>query len=226
MNKANLLLLPFLAVLAHAQYKAVNPQVQKMVDQVSEERIADILKKLEGFGSRNIYSAQDDPVRGIGAARKWILEQFKSYSPNLQVSFDHYKLKKSTTPGSRITDDVDLYNVLAVLPGTVHPEQRIIIGGHYDSVVMGSGRPTGAAEGAGAAASARPASAEGQRTPPARRDPNADAPGVTDDGSGTACAMELARVLSQYQFKRPWSLLPSPARRRSAGEHPPSGEGP
>jgi hypothetical protein len=31
---------------------------------------------------------------------------------------------------------------------------------------------------------------------------NADAPGVTDDGSGTACVMELARVLSQYQFEK------------------------
>ena len=29
-----------------------------------------------------------------------------------------------------------------------------------------------------------------------------DAPGVTDDGSGTACVLELARVMSQYQFEK------------------------
>ena len=28
------------------------------------------------------------------------------------------------------------------------------------------------------------------------------APGVTDDGSGTAAVMELARVMSQYQFDK------------------------
>lgn len=34
------------------------------------------------------------------------------------------------------------------------------------------------------------------------RDPDLDAPGVTDDGSGTACVMELARVLSHYEFEK------------------------
>jgi len=64
------------------------------VTEVSEERIANILKKLEAFGTRNIFSSQDDPVRGVGAARKWIYEQFRSYSPRLEVSYDQYRLKK------------------------------------------------------------------------------------------------------------------------------------
>jgi hypothetical protein len=33
-------------------------------------------------------------------------------------------------------------------------------------------------------------------------DPNLDQPGVNDDGSGTACVMELARILSQYEFEK------------------------
>ncbi len=37
------------AFTAPAQYKAVNPQVAKIVSEVSEERVAAILKKLEGF---------------------------------------------------------------------------------------------------------------------------------------------------------------------------------
>jgi len=165
---------------ASAQYKTVNPQVSKIVGEVSDERIAAILKKLEGFGTRNTFSAQDDPVRGIGAARKWIFEQFRSYSPKLEVSYDQYRLKKDTTPGSRIPNDVDLYNVVAVLPGTVNKEERIIISGHYDSVNMA--RPPGA-----------PAPQPGDPPPTGPRDPNIDAPGVTDDGSGTASVMELAR---------------------------------
>jgi hypothetical protein len=178
----------FLAAAAlPAQYKMPNPQVEKIVSEVSEKNIAEILQKLESFGTRNILSTQDNPTRGVGAARKWIYEQFRSYSPKLEVSFDQYRLKKIEGRASRVPRDVDLYNVVAVLPGTTNKEQRIIISGHYDTIVMG--RPTGAA-----------APAPGEAPP--MRDPDLDAPGVTDDGSGTACVMELARVLSHYEFEK------------------------
>src|SRR5580692_678967 len=133
----------FLAAAAlRAQYKSPNPQVAKLVSEVSEEKITAILKNLESFGSRNILSTQDNPTRGVGASRKWIYEQFRSYSPKLEVSFDQYRLKKIEGRASRVPRDVDLYNVVAVLPGTTNKEQRIVISGHYDTIVMG--RPTGA----------------------------------------------------------------------------------
>ncbi len=184
---------------APAEYRAINPQVAKIVSEVSEERITEILKKLEGFGTRNIFSSQDDPVRGVGAARKWIYDQFRGYSPRLEVSYDQYRLKKDESRGSRVTSDVDLYNVVAVLPGSTSKEQRIIISGHYDTVNMqrAPGAPPNAP---GDAAPAGAGPGNGPPQPP--RDPNIDAPGVTDDGSGTACVMELARVLSQYQFEK------------------------
>ena len=53
--------------------------------QVSEARIKAILEKLESFGTRNTMSNADDPVRGVGAARTWILNEMTSYSPKLQV---------------------------------------------------------------------------------------------------------------------------------------------
>ena len=178
-----------LAVLAPpgaAQYKAVNPRVSKIVSEISEARITETLKKLEGFGTRNLYSSQDDPVRGIGAARKWIYGQLQSYSPRLEVSYDQYHVKKAAGRNSRLTQDVDLYNIVAILPGTVNRDQRIVISAHYDTIVLRG--PTGAT------------TATGETPPPA--DPNSDSPGVTDDGSGTACVMELARVLSQYEFEK------------------------
>jgi hypothetical protein len=184
------------AVALRAQYKTPNPQVEKIVSEVSDKNIAEILKKLESFGSRHILSTQDNPTRGVGAARKWIYEQFQSYSPKLEVSFDQYRLKKIEGRASRVPRDVDLYNVVAVLPGTTNKEQRIIISGHYDSIVLG--RPTG-----GAPAAPGDAPAGGTTGgPPTARDPDLDAPGVTDDGSGTACVMELARVLSHYEFEK------------------------
>ncbi|MGA3204578.1 MAG: M28 family peptidase [Bryobacteraceae bacterium] len=187
MKCASSVALFFLAAALPAQYKAPNPQVAKIVSEVSDENITGILKHLESFGTRNILSAQDNPTRGVGAARQWIYEQFRSYSPKLEVSFDQYKLKKIEGRASRVPRDVDLYNVVAVLPGTTNKEQRIIISGHYDTIVMG--RPTGAPAAPGEA-------------PPPMRDPDLDAPGVTDDGSGTACVMELARVLSKYEFEK------------------------
>jgi len=81
---------------------------------------------------------------------------------------------------------VDLYNVVARLPGTVSPEQRIIVSAHYDTLVIT--QPTGGP----------PASGELPPLP----DPNLDQPGVGDDGSGVACVMELARILSQYEFEK------------------------
>jgi Zn-dependent M28 family amino/carboxypeptidase len=175
-----------IAVLAHGQYKAVNPKVAKIVGEVSEERITATLKKLESFGTRQISSRQDDPNGGVGAARKWIYEQFKSYSPRLEVSYDQYRLKAVAGANSRVPKDVDLYNIVAVLPGTIHKEQRVYVTAHYDTIQIAA--RTGAAL------------AEGQAAPVA--DMDAPSPGVTDDGSGTACVMELARIMSQYEFDK------------------------
>ena len=66
--------------------------IVKLVGQVSEERLARILKKLESFETRSTLSSTTSPTRGIGAARQWILDEMKSYSPKLQVSFDTYQV--------------------------------------------------------------------------------------------------------------------------------------
>jgi hypothetical protein len=188
----------------HAQLKSVNPAVQKIVDSVSQERITEILKKLETFQTRGIFSEQDNPTRGIGAARRWIFDQFQSYSPRLQVRFDSYRVKKGK---GRIIQDVDLYNVVAVLPGKLNPERQFILSGHYDSIAMLRRNPDGSAavpteNQTGAAGSAV---GEGASAPPPPFDLSMLAPvepGVTDDGSGTAAVMELARIMSQYEFEK------------------------
>ena len=155
----------------------LDPKIQKIVSEVSAERIAEIEKKLESFETRNTLSDPNQPNRGIGAARQWIFDQFKSYSPRLQVSFDTHMIPK----GGRVWKDIELRNVVAVLPGKMQQAagRWIMITGHYDSLNL--------------------------RIPPEMRTDQAKAveiiaPGVTDDGSGTACVMECARVLSQYEF--------------------------
>src|SRR5262245_26226686 len=100
-----------MAVTAHAQ--ELDPRITKLVASVSEERLGATLKKLESFETRNTLSSTDSPARGIGAAREWILQEMRSYSPTLQVAFDAYNV----APQGRITRPVDLRNVMAVLPG-------------------------------------------------------------------------------------------------------------
>lgn len=160
---------------------SLNPQVSEIAKAISETQISATLQKLESFGTRNIYSSQDDPVHGIGAARRWIADQFRSYSPRLKVSFDEHGIKAF----GRVFKDVKIYNVIAVLPGTSEPERRVIISGHYDSMNM-----------------IFKTDAFGARVLDPEATAAAIAPGVTDDGSGTAAAMELARVMSRYQFRK------------------------
>jgi Peptidase family M28 len=153
------------------------------VDTVSEDRIGATMKKLESFGTRYILSEQDSPNHGIGAAQRWIFDEFKSYSPRLQVRLDPFTAKK----GQRVAHDVDLANVVAVLPGTVDAERFVVISSHYDSIAVrrGPGTPHTDDEGLRGAQEIEPI-----------------APGVSDNASAVAAVLELARVMSQYEFDK------------------------
>ncbi|MDE3166465.1 MAG: M28 family peptidase [Acidobacteriota bacterium] len=191
--------LPFClcVALAPAEDRSVNPKIREMLDQVSEARIRAILEKLESFGTRNTLSNPDDPNHGVGAAREWVLKEMRSYSPRLEVRFDKWRLKKQ---GQRIFKDVDLYNVIAVLPGTRMPQTEVWVSAHYDSLNLGT-RP--AAPSGGEPGVSAPGNTTANMTA-ADFEKNAElpAPGVCDDGSGTAAVMELARVMSQYEFDK------------------------
>ena len=117
-----------------AQETDLDPRIVKLVATVSEERLGVILKKLESFETRSTLSSTTSTTRGIGAARQWILDEMKSYSPKLQVSFDTYQVAKQ----GRITRDVELRNVMAILPG--RSPRRIYVSGHYDTVARPGGQ--------------------------------------------------------------------------------------
>jgi hypothetical protein len=169
---------------AVAAAQEIDPRITQLVASVSEERLSNILRKLQSFETRSSLSSTDSPTRGAGAAREWILQEMRGYSPKLQVAFDAYLVP----PQGRITRPIDLRNIMAVLPG--RSPRRIYVSGHYDTVA----RPVGQG-----AANAAPPDPDAPAARPA--DPTAPldnlAPGVNDDGSGTALTIELARVFSQ-----------------------------
>ena len=150
----------------------VDSRIATLIASISEARMEQLLRTLVAFGTRNTLSDATSPTRGVGAARQWIYDQLRQSSPRLQVSFDTHQIPK----GGRITRDVELRNVVAILPG--RSPRRIYISGHYDTVNLGAGGQAGAT---------------GFGTPA----DNIDAPGADDDGSGTVLTMELARAFAQ-----------------------------
>jgi len=152
----------------------LNPQIEKIVAEISAKNIEASIRKLVSFGTRHTLSSQDDPNRGIGAARRWIKAEMDRYSQEsggrLIVTEDEFM----QPPGGRVPKETKLVNVVATLPGT-QPESKdrlYIVSGHYDSCVCSQ----------------------------SMTDAESDAPGASDDASGTAAVMEMARVMSKYQF--------------------------
>ena len=154
-----------------------DPRIAKLLADVSPTRLEATLEKLESFQTRHLLSATETPARGIGAARQWIFDEMKSYSPRLEVSFDTYRIPKQ---GDRVTREVEVRNVMAVLPGRT--ARRFYVSGHYDTVA----RPVPAGAAAPSASGGFDWSIGDNL-----------APGVNDDGSGSALTMELARVFAQ-----------------------------
>ncbi len=163
-----------LVVPAAAQYgkkkEKLNSSITKMLKRVSPKQIEKYNRKLVSFGTRNTNSAQDNPTRGIGAARDWIYEEFKRISSEcggcLEVEKQTYLQEKAR----RIPRPINITNVIATLKGTKKPERIYVVSGHYDSMCGDS------------------------------RDGECDAPGANDDGSGTVAVIEMARVMSKMKF--------------------------
>src|SRR5438093_11289119 len=69
---------------AQDQTGDLDPRIVKLVASISDERLGAILNKLGSFETRNTLSSTDSSTRGIGAARQWIFDEMKSYSPKLR----------------------------------------------------------------------------------------------------------------------------------------------
>jgi hypothetical protein len=163
--------------------QSTDARLERLVSGVSEARLSELVNTLASFGTRNTLSTTTSATRGIGAARQWIFDELRRASPRLQVSFDTLQVAKD----GRITRDVELRNVLAVLPG--RSARRIYLTAHYDTVNIGG---TGQI-GANTRVSGQPVTDPQLR---ADQDYDVDAPGANDNGSGTALTIELARVLA------------------------------
>ncbi|MEO7538518.1 MAG: M28 family metallopeptidase [Pyrinomonadaceae bacterium] len=147
-----------------------DPVVAKLVKEVSVKNIEATIRKLVSFGTRNTLSEQDNPTRGIGAARDWIYSEFQRISVECGGCLDVQNQTFLQPIVGRVPTPTNITNVYAVLKGTTDPDRIYIVSGHYDSMCTS---PTNA---------------------------KCDAPGANDDASGTAVSIELARVMSKQRF--------------------------
>ena len=53
-----------------------NPQITRLVREIDARNIERTIRQLVSFGTRNTLSAQDNPNRGVGAARDWLFSEF------------------------------------------------------------------------------------------------------------------------------------------------------
>ena len=169
-----LFVVPVVAQNTAAPKSGAAPEIEQMVKDVSAKRIEATIRKLVSFGTRNTLSEQDNPTRGIGAARDWIYSEFQKYSAEcgncLQVEKQTFLQPANPPPHGRVPEATNLTNVVATLKGATDPDRVYVVSGHYDTMCTS---PT---------------------------DAKCDAPGANDDGSGTAAVIELARVMSKHKF--------------------------
>lgn len=154
-------------------YGQLDPRIYDIINNVSEERLREDVKTLADFGTRHTLSDTVSNTRGIGAARRWIKQQFDQISDDcnncLEVFLQNNFYEKGVN--NRIVKDVNVVNVVAIQRGTKYPNRYVIMSGDIDSRVSD---PT---------------------------DFTSDSPGANDNASGMAGTMEAARVLSKYTFE-------------------------
>ncbi len=102
--------------------------------QVSEARLRADVEKLVSFGTRHTLSSESDPVRGIGAARRWAEAEFRKTGAACGGCLE-IVLPEKTVSGDRIPTPAHIVNVVAIQRGSERPNEVVIVQGHIDSRV-------------------------------------------------------------------------------------------
>lgn len=136
----------------------------------SADRLQSDVSALAGFGTRHTLSETESDTRGIGAARRWIKDEFDRISADCGGCLEVFYVSDTISGTARIPDPVEVVNVIAIQRGTDDPQRFVMMSGDIDSRVTDIMNST------------------------------SDAPGANDNATGMAGTLEAARVLSQYEF--------------------------
>ncbi|MDE3083664.1 MAG: M28 family metallopeptidase [Verrucomicrobiota bacterium] len=150
-----------------------DPDIQRLVSEISSDRIERSIHILTSFKTRHSLSDPSPGGNGIGAARVWIRAELERISADSggRLQVELDAFEQPPAP-PRIPHKVEMVNIVATLPG-VQPESRgriYVACAHYDSRARNI------------------------------LDADGPAPGADDNASGVAAMLELAHVMSHYEF--------------------------
>lgn len=111
------MLLPLLALTLQ------QPDYEKLLAEVSPERMRATVEKLASWPTRNTSSPH------MREAADWLAAEFRKI-PGVEVELMPYKIEK----GRRIPEDKEVVQVVAKLKGA--DERIVLVGGHMDTIVL------------------------------------------------------------------------------------------
>ena len=144
--------------------------LHELVKDTSADRIEADIRKLVSFGTRHTLSETESDTRGIGAARRWIFDEYERISADCGGCLEVMYISDTISGENRIPEPTEVVSVVAIQRGTSDPNRMVVMSGDIDSRV----------------------------TDPL--DGTSDSPGANDNASGMAGAIEAARVLSKHKF--------------------------
>lgn len=142
----------------------------ELVADVSAERIETDIRNLVGFGTRHTLSETESDTRGIGAARRWIADEFRRISDACGDCLEVVIIGDVISGERRIPEPTEVVSVLAIQRGMLDANRMVMMSGDIDSRVSDP------------------------------LDATSDSPGANDNASGMAGVIEAARVLSKHKF--------------------------
>ncbi|HEY1485925.1 MAG TPA: M20/M25/M40 family metallo-hydrolase [Micromonosporaceae bacterium] len=146
-------------------------ELRKLLAEVDHRRIEATVNRLVAFGTRHTASSQTDPVRGIGAATTWVVQQMQAAAAASggRMTVERQTFTQPVSP--QIPVPTQITNVITTLRGDVSPDRIYVVTAHLDSRVTNVLNFTD------------------------------DAPGADDDGSGVAVLIEMARLMATRHFE-------------------------
>ena len=149
---------------------AANPALHAIASAPSPARIEADIRTLVAFGTRHTLSDTQSATRGIGAARRWIRDEFERISRDCGGCLEIRDVRGIVSGEERIPGPTEVVSILAIQRGTADPGRYVVMSGDIDSRVSDV------------------------------MDATSESPGANDNASGIAGTLEAARVLSRYRF--------------------------
>ncbi len=136
----------------------------------SAERIKADIETLVSFGTRHSLSETESETHGVGAARRWIRDQFEPIPEECGACLEIMMIGDTVSGVYRVPDPTEIISVIAIQRGKHDPNRMVMMSGDIDSRISDPLNFTDSS------------------------------PGANDNASGMAGVIEAARLLTRYEF--------------------------